>query len=675
MNLRSRWIAKLSIVALLVGGASVSMRGQWAPKVGEWATYGGDLASTRYSPLDQINATNFSKLQLAFRVKTDNLGPRPEFQYQATPLMVNGRLFTTAGTRRAAIAVDAATGEMLWMHSVNEGKRGEAAPRLLSGRGLAYWSDGKEERVLYVTPGYQMVALDAKTGQRVKGFGTDGIVDLKTGLDQEGLDLTTAEIGLHSAPIVYKDTIVVGAAHREGGFPKSKNNVKGFIRGFDVRTGKRLWIFHTIPMKGEAGFDTWDPDAASYTGNAGVWAQMSVDEELGILYMPVELPTGDYYGGHRHGSGKSADSNLYGESLVAVDIKTGQKKWHFQLVHHGLWDHDIPCAPILMDLVVDGKPIKAVAQPTKQNWLYVFDRVTGKPVWPIEERPVEKGDVPGEWYSPTQPFVTKPPAYERQGVSIDDLINYTPELRAEAEKVVAQYKIGPIFTPPVVSKWEGPRGTLIIPEVTGGANWQGGSFDPETKRFYIFTNVAIATIGLAPPTEGQSDMLFGRGVARNPNPPAPAAGGAAGGGGGGGLNVRGLPLIKPPYATITAIDMNKGEQLWRIAHGDTPDNVKNNPALKGLTIPRTGRPGRIGVLTTKTLLIAGEGGFNTTPDGRGAYLRAYDKATGADVGQVFMPAPQTGSPMTYMLNGSQYIAVAVSGPGFAGELLVYKLGS
>ena len=675
MNLRSHWIAKLSVVALLVGGASVSMRGQWAPRVGEWPTYSGDLAATRYSPLDQINASNFNKLQLAFRFKTENLGPRPESQYQGTPLMVNGRLFITAGTRRAAVALDAATGEMLWMHSLNEGKRGEAAPRQLSGRGLSYWSDGKEERVIYVTPGYQMVALDAKTGQRVKGFGTDGIVDLKLGLDQEGLDLVTAEIGLHSAPIISKDIIVVGAAHREGGFPKSKNNVKGFIRGFDVRTGKRVWVFHTIPMKGEAGFDTWDPDAASYTGNAGVWAQMSADEELGIVYMPVELPTGDYYGGHRHGAAKGPEANLYSESLVAVDIKTGQKKWHYQLVHHGIWDHDIPCAPILMDLVVDGKPVKAVAQPTKQNWLYVFDRVTGKPVWPIEERPVEKGDVPGEWYSPTQPFVTKPPAYERQGVTIDDLINYTPELRAEAEKIVSQYKIGPIFTPPVVSKWEGPRGTLIIPEVTGGANWQGGSFDPETKRFYIFTNVAIASLGLLPPENNASDMLFGRGVARNPNPRAPAAGGAPGGGGGGGLNVRGLPLIKPPYGTITAIDMNKGEQLWRIAHGDTPDNIKNNAALKGLTIPRTGRPGRIGVLTTKTLLIAGEGGFNTTPDGRGAYLRAYDKATGADVGQIFMPAPQTGSPMTYLLNGTQYIAVAVSGPGFAGELLVYKLAN
>jgi quinoprotein glucose dehydrogenase len=670
MNRLSRWITRLAVIALFVGVGTVSMRGQWAPKPGEWPTYGGDLASTRYSPLDQINASNFNKLQIAFRFRTDNLGPRPEFQYQATPLMVNGRLFTTAGTRRAVVALDATNGEMLWMYSMNEGKRGEAAPRQLSGRGLAYWSDGKDERIVYVTPGYMMVALDAKTGRPVAGFGTNGIVDLKQGLDQDGLDLTTAEIGLHAAPIISKDVIVIGAAHREGGAPKSKTNVKGYIRGFDVRTGKRIWIFHTIPLKGEAGFDTWDPDATTYTGNTGVWAQMSADEEAGIVYLPVELPTGDYYGGHRHGvdKSKSPEANLYGESLVALDVKTGAKKWHYQLVHHGMWDFDIPCAPILMDLVVDGKPVKAIAQPTKQNWLYVFDRITGKPVWPIVEKPVEKGDVPGEWYSATQPFVTKPPAFERQGTSEADLIDFTPELHAEAMKIASMYKMGPIFTPPVVSKWEGPRGTLIIPEVTGGANWQGGSYDPETHRFYIFTNVAIANLSLLPPENNASDMLYVRGNARNPNPQEASARPT-------GLNVRGLPLIKPPYGTITAIDMNKGEQLWRIAHGDTPDNVKNNPALKGLTIPRTGRPGRIGILTTKTLLIAGEGGMNTTPEGKGAYLRAYDKATGADAGQVLMPAPQTGSPMTYMVDGKQYIAVAVSAAGFPGELIVYKLGN
>jgi quinoprotein glucose dehydrogenase len=394
---------------------------------------------------------------------------------------------------------------------------------------------------------------------------------------------------------------------------------------------------------------------------------MSADEELGLVYMPVELPTGDYYGGHRRPSGKTKETSLFSESLLALDIKTGQRKWHYQLVHHGLWDHDIPSAPILMDITVDGKLVKAVGQPTKQGWLYVFDRTNGQPVWPIEERAVEKGDVPGEWYSPTQPFVTKPPAFERQGVSHDDLIDFTPELRAEAIKLVSQYKIGPLFTPPVVSKWEGPRGTLMLPNITGGANWQGGSFDPETKFFYIFSNTNISSLGLGQPPAERSDMLYVMQPARNPDPAAKPAPG--------GLSVSGLPLVKPPYGRITAIDMNNPDKLaFTIAHGDTPDNIRNHTALKGLDIPRTGRQGRIGVLTTKTLLIAGEGGFNTTPDGRGAYLRAYDKKTGADAGQVFMPAPQTGSPMTYSVNGTQYITVSVSGPGHGGELLVYKLG-
>jgi quinoprotein glucose dehydrogenase len=380
---------------------------------------------------------------------------------------------------------------------------------------------------------------------------------------------------------------------------------------------------------------------------------------------------------------------------------------------------DIPCAPILMDLVVDGRAIKAVGQPTKQGWIYTFDRNTGRPVWPIEERPVETGDVPGEWYAPTQPFVTKPPPYERQGVSTDDLIDFTPALREEGLKVAARYKLGPIFTPPVVSKFPGPLGTLMLPNATGGANWQGGAFDPETKMFYIFTNTAPTVLGLVKPDPTRSDFDWVQGTARDPNAvpsaaaggrggdatatgggrgtgaaaggaPAPAAGapaagggrgaaagggGAAGGeGGGGGPSVQGLPLIKPPYGRITALDMNKGTLAWQIAHGDTPDNIKNHPALKGVTIPRTGRQGRIGVLATKTLLIAGEGGFATQPNGqRGAMLRAYDKATGADVGAVYMPAPQTGSPMTYFYNGKQYIVVAISGASYSAELLAFKL--
>ena len=371
-----------------------------------------------------------------------------------------------------------------------------------------------------------------------------------------------------------------------------------------------------------------------------------------------------------------------------------------------------------MDLVVDGKPIKAVGQPTKQGWIYTFDRATGAPVWPIVERPVEKGDVPGEWYSPTQPFVTKPPPFERQGVSEDDLIDFTPELRAEGIKVASRYKMGPLYTPPVVSTWPGPLGILMLPNITGGANWQGGSFDPETKMFYIFTNTSISSLGMVPGNpERNKDFAYIQGVARDPNAPAPAgrggaaaagtppgggrggapdggrgalppapsaapaggrgqapAGGGGGGGeGGGGLSVQGLPLNKPPYGRITAIDMNKGDLAWTIAHGDTPDNIKNHPALKGLNIPRTGRQGRIGVLTTKTLVIAGEGGFATTPNGRGAMLRAYNKATGADAGAVYMPAPQTGSPMTYLHNGRQHITVSISGPGYSGEFLTFRL--
>ena len=691
---------RLIVPVLLLAASTAGLRGQSKPAGAEWTTYGGDLASTRYSPLDQITKDNFNSLEIAWRFKTDAMGPRPEFNFQVTPLMVDGVVYTTAGTRRAVVALDAVTGEMKWMHSENEGKRGESAPRLLSGRGLAYWpgSGGQGPRIVYVTPGYQMLALDAKTGIPVAGFGKNGIVDLKMDDDQP-VDPITGEIGLHATPIIAKDVIVVGAAHLEGRAPKSKNHEKGFIRGYDARTGKRLWIFHTIPSPGEFGNNTWEKDSWAYTGNAGVWAQMTIDEELGMVYLPVELPTGDYYGGNRPGSG------LFGESVVALDLKTGVRKWHYQLVHHGIWDMDIPCAPILADITVDGRKIKAIAQITKQGWVYVFDRTNGQPVWPIEERPVEKGTVPNEWYSPTQPFVTKPPAFDRQGVSPDDVIDFTPELHDEGLKLLSKYKIGPIFTPPVVSNADGPLGTLILPSVTGGANWQGGALDPETNKLYVYSVTNPSALGLVQPDPAKSDFGYVLGVARanaapvqtqtessgpaRNEPQAAAAAGGRGqapaggrgqapaggrGGGAGALSVQGLPLIKPPYGRITAIDLNKGDIAWQIAHGDTPDNVKNHPALKGLDIPRTGRAGRIGVLVTKNLVIAGEGGFNTTPNGqRGAMLRAYDKATGSDVGAVYMPAPQTGSPMTYFYNGKQYIVVAISGASYTGELIAFKL--
>jgi quinoprotein glucose dehydrogenase len=669
--------APMILFTMMLWSTPSPLAAQSGAKNGEWPTYGGDLGNTRYAPLDQINVDNFNKLQIAWRFKTDHQGPRPEFQFESTPLMVHGILYTTAGSRRAVLALDAATGELLWTHSENEGPRGSAAPRQLSGRGLAYWTDGKEERILYVTPGYRLIALDAKTGTTLPGFGKNGVVDLKLDDDQQ-IDLVTGEVGLHAAPVVARNVVIVGAAHRTGANPKSKTNVKGFVRGFDVRTGKRLWIFHTIPAPGEPGIETWLNDSWSYTGNTGVWGQISVDEELGLVYLPVELPTGDYFGANRPGN------NLYGETLVAADLETGKRKWHYQLVHHGLWDMDIPCAPMLVDITVGGRTVKAVAQPTKQANLYVFDRITGQPIWPIEERPVPKGEVPGEWYSPTQPFPTKPPAYDRQGVAIDDLIDFTPELRQQALKLVERYKLGPMFEPPVVSKLEGPLATLHLPSATGGTNWAGGSYDPESHMLYVFSQTTVSPMGLVPPpSKSVSDMAYIAGTALTG---ARLTGGSGAGpgdgparppadeGGGGGLTVQGLPLVKPPYGRISAIDLNRGEILWQIAHGETPDNIRNHPALNGLSIPRTGRPGIIGTLVTKTLLIAGEAGFFTTPTGqRGAMLRAYDKVSGKEVGAVYMPAPQSGSPMTYMLNGKQYLVVAISGGTYSGELLAFRL--
>jgi quinoprotein glucose dehydrogenase len=662
--------------AVIIAGASAS--GQ-SGAIGEWRSYAADTRSTRYAPLDQISAANFGTLEIAWRLKTDMFGPRPEYQLEATPLMVDGIVYSTAGTRRAVIALHAGTGELLWMHSEREGQRGASAPRQLSGRGLAYWSDGKDARILYVTPGYQLVALDARTGVPVTSFGTGGIVDLKQDDDQE-IDLITGEVGLHATPMVARDVVIVGAAHRSGGVPRSRGNVKGYVRGFDVRTGKRLWIFHTIPQPGEAGIESWEKDAWSYTGNAGVWAQISVDEALGIAYLPVELPTGDYYGGHRPGNG------LFGESLVAVDLRTGARKWHYQFVHHGIWDMDLPCAPILADITVNGRAIKAVAQPSKQGFLYVLDRTTGAPVWPIEERPVARGDVPGEWYAPTQPVPTRPPAYDRQGVSVDDLIDFTPELRAEALKLVAKYKIGPMFTPPVVSRIDGPLATLVLPSAIGGTNWQGAAYDPETHIVYVPSQTNISPLGLVAPTDPKiSDMNFVQGSAATGVRATGGAGADAGAEarpaaaapateGGGGLTVQGLPLVKPPYGRITAIDLDAGTIKWQIAHGETPDNIRNHPALKGVTIPRTGQTGHAGVLVTKSLVVAGETRVTTTASGRrGAMLRAYDKATGSEVGAVYMPAPQSGSPMTYQFNSKQYIVVAVSGGNYSGELLAFRL--
>jgi len=675
----------------IVGGALAALaltaaaQAQTPAKDVEWPSYTADLAGSRYRPLDQINASNFKDLEVAWRFKTDAIGNRPEFKLEGTPLMVGGVVYATAGSRRGVVALDAATGELLWMHSEHEGARAGASPRQLSGRGLSYWSDGVQQRVLYVTTGYRLISLDAKTGQPVEGFGTAGVVDLKQDFDQEiWPDLVNGEAGYHAAPVIAGNTIIIGAAFREGFTPARKANTKGYVRAYDVRTGKRLWTFHTIPKKGEFGYDTWLNGSAETTGNTAVWTQITVDEGLNTAYLAVESPTSDFYGGHRHGNG------LYGNSLVAVDLTTGQRKWHFQVIHHEIWDYDNSSAPLLMDIKVKGKAIKAVALPSKQGFLYVFDRVTGKPVWPMPETKVPAGDVPGEWYSPTQPIPSKPVAYARNGVAESDLIDFTPELHAKALALAKNYKLGPVFTPPVVSQQPGPLGLLSY-SAQGGTNWPGGSFDPETHTAYIYAcNACLGAYGLQPAPEGMSDLSWVVGVAGQPvvmikgpgdgvgadAPPPPKTQPSANAGTGR-LTVDGLPLLKPPYSTISAINLDSGDIIWQIPAGETPDFIRNNPALKGLNIPRTGQSGyQIGTLVTKSLVIAGDGLVTTTADHpRGAMLRAYDKATGKEVGAVWMPAPQSGSPMTYSLNGKQYLIVAVSGGAYSGEYIAYTLPS
>ena len=700
-HVRNSWL----IAALL--SMAVAVTGQWKPKDTEWPTYTADLAGTKYRPLDQINASNFGKLEVAWRFKTDNLGTRPEYKLEGTPLMVNGVIYATAGTRRDVVALDAKTGEVMWVHTLREGNRAAISPRQLSGRGLSFWSDGRgDDRVIYVTTAYKLVALNAKTGMMIPGFGETGMVDLKKGMytgTGQQIDLETGEAGLHSAPTIVNDTVIVGSAFKEGMTVVTHNNTKGLVRAFDVRTGKLIWTFHTIPKKGEPGYETWENGSADINGNTGVWTQITVDPQLGLVYLPVESPTSDYYGGERPGD------NLYGESLVCVELKTGVKKWHYQIVHHPVWDYDLSSAPILADIVVDGKPIKAVAVPSKESFLYVFDRVTGKPVWPIVEKPVAQTDVPGEKTSPTQPFPTKPPAYGRNYIKIpDDLIDFTPEMRADAIDRMKSYRVEGMFTPPVIGNPGHWLGAINLGNASGGTNWPGAGYDPETHIVYAQAAQSFVTpISLRTPPEGFTDIKYVSGrndqtfrVAEGPGfgsaadaPQRTAARGAragrgaetsaaapaAGGRGpapaafGGGLTVQGLPIVKPPYGVISAVNLDRGDIQWQVPYGETPDAIRNNPALKGINIGNTGMNGSVGVLITKTLVILGDSQITSVTHPRGAMMRAYDKATGKEVGAVWMPAPVSGSPMTYSWQGKQYIIIAVSGGTYSGEYLAFAL--
>jgi quinoprotein glucose dehydrogenase len=736
-----RRLALASATVALVGGlvaiqshrTTVSGQG-YVPstKNGDWTHYTADMRGTRYSPLDQVNASNFKDLEVAWRFKTDNLGTRPEYKLEGTPLAIRGTLYTTAGTRRSVIALDGKTGELMWSHSYREGNRAAIAPRQLSGRGVAYWTDGKgDERVIYVTTGYRLIELNAKNGSMIQSFGDGGVVDMKKGAvfgKGQQIDLETGEIGLHSTPTVVKDVILVGSSFKEGMTVVTHNNTKGMVRAFDAKSGKLLWTFNTIPRPGELGNDSWENESWSTNGNTGVWSQITVDEEAGLVYLPVEDPTSDYYGGHRPGN------NLFGDSIVCVDLKTGQRKWHFQIVHHPIWDYDMSSAPILLDANVNGKLIKAVAIPSKQAYLYVFDRITGTPIWPIEEKAVQQSDVPGEKTSKTQPFPTKPPAYGRPWLKVpEDLIDFTPALRSQALENLKHYRVAGMFNPPLVGdpSPNGIHGAINVGNASGGTNWPGGGADPETHTVYAIASMAtVGSLSLRKPpiTDSfKSDLNYVSGtegtdfrVAEGPGfgsaadapqrggraggaPPAAggdaaaagrggrggrgaaAAGGdaaaaaAAGGGGGGrgGLTdgLGGLPIVKPPYGVLSAIDLDKGELKFQVPHGDTPDAVRNSPLLAGMNIPKTGQNGSVGLAVTKTLVIAGDPQV-TAPPGRprGAMLRGYDKNTGAEVGALWMPAAQSGSPMTYKgPDGRQYIVVSVSGGNYSGEYIAFAL--
>lgn len=610
---------------------------------GEWPVYGGDPGHTRYSALDQIDATNAADLEIVWRWHAGNFGPNPYIRSATTPLMIDGVLYATAGMRRSVVAIDAGTGETLWMWRMDEGERLSGAPRPNPGRGVAYWTDGgDDERILVVTPGYHLAALDAKTGIPVAGFGEDGILDLNEGhRTREGIPLV-GTIGSSSPPTVVGDVVVVGSAHHVGLRPPSRVNTPGDVRGFDVRTGEPIWTFKTIPDPGEEGNETWLEDSWEYTGNAAVWAPISYDPETGYVYLPTEAATGDYYGGHRPGD------NLFSTSLVCLDSRTGEKVWHFQIIHHDIWDWDNPTFPILADIEIDGEERKIVAQLTKQGFTYVFDRLTGEPIWPIEERPVPQTDVPGEWTSPTQPFPTKPPAFERQGFSEDDLIDFTPDIKERALEAVADFRMGTLFTPPSLAEApDGTKGTLMLPSTIGGANWEGGAIDPETGMLYVGSQTNATVLALIPGGD-RSDMDYIFGFNRAQVAP-------------------GVPIVKPPWGRITALDLSRGDLAWMVPNGDTPDHVAERLELDPALIPRTGKVSRAGVLVTKTLLLAGEGAAGD------AVFRALDKATGETIAEIELPNAQVGLPMTYMHDGHQFIVVSVGGNGQPAELVALAL--
>jgi quinoprotein glucose dehydrogenase len=555
--------------------------------------------------------------------------------------MVGGVLYTSTAMSQVA-AIEAATGKTLWVYDPETWRVKRPTTKGFQHRGVAYWREGREERIFIATADSQLIALDARTGKPIPQFGAGGEINLRTvGLYRIAQGATDL-YGHSSAPIICRDVVIVGSYIKDRG--NTREMPPGDVRGFDVRTGKLLWAFHTVPQAGEFGNETWLNGSWKYTGNTNVWAPMSADDELGYVYLPVSTPTNNFFGGERPGDG------LFGESLVCLEAKTGKRVWHFQMVHHGVWDYDPPAAPNLIDIKVGGRRIKAVAQVTKQGFCYVFDRVTGKPVWPIVERPVPQSQLADEKTAPTQPFPTKPPAFERQGVTIDDLIDFTPELRAEAVELLKRYDYGPLFTPP------GKKPTIILPGVVGGANWTGAAVDPETAMLYVPSITLPLAIGLDQTAAGESDFsveIAGGGRVDGP---------------------RGLPLLKPPYGRITAIDLNKGEIVWMTSNGDGPrrqvNEVLSRLGRNGADVGPLGGMGRAGPLLTKTLLFVGEGPHDPLAQ---PMFRAYDKATGKVVWEFKLESHVMGAPMTYVAGVKQYIVVACGFRKWPHELVALSL--
>ena len=654
-----------SLVVSVVFATPAALRAQAIPGAlaesakalsqGEWPAYAGTYAAAHYSPLAQIDPANARDLHIAWRWKSPDHAVRdanpavgPSQANESTPLMVGGVLYTSTSLSEVA-AIDAATGVTKWVYDPKIYENGLGLPANLGWlhRGVAYWRNGEDERIVILTAFAQMIALDARTGKPVPTFGKDGRIDLAQGLRRP---VDRGYYTMTSPPVIVRGVIVVGSSVYD--WWGMRPSPPGDVRGFDVATGRLLWTFHTVAQGEEAGVETWENDSWEETGNANVWAPMSADEELGYVYLPVSTPTNDYYGGHRPGVG------LYGESLVCIDAATGKKVWHYQLVHHGLWDCDPPAAPNLIDITVGGKPIKAVAQVTKQAFVYVFNRITGEPVWPIEEQPVPASTVPGEKASKTQPFPTKPAPFDVQGARDEDLIDLTPEIHQEAIDIAKAYDRGGLFTPP------SRRGTIVVPGIAGGGNWNGAAVDPETGMLYVGTTRLPFVVAVHQPQswEGSYDFI---------GQPAYLSG------------PRGLPLLKPPFGSIVAIDMNSGEHRWRIPIGRS----EFMPAVQRLGIREPlGLPGRSWALVTKTVLIVVQFGYYGAPrfvpelqrpisdlHNRDPHLWVYDKTSGAMLAEIALPANATGAPITYIAGGKQYIAFPVGGGPVPEELIAVSL--